>query len=129
MTSFAYTVWINKSVKQLVDQLSFVFGEMGYFLKNPNTGKTNFWNTDGEDVEYIDLDRVDFPIGLQWWRKEMDDIYVGIREVDVAGVVSDITLVGLSIKEKAEIAKLLIVNFIPDKQCFPQDFDVFRLSA
>ena len=72
---------------------------------------------------------MDLPIGLQWWRGG-DDLYVAIaKSSEIGGVTCHVTLVGLSREEQAEIAKLPILHVTPEKQCFPDDSYVFRLSA
>jgi hypothetical protein len=90
------------------------------------------WNVAESKIEPTALQSIadmELPLGVQWWRDE-DDIYVSVaNSIDVGGFLCHVTLVGLSREEQAEIAKLLILHVTPEKQRFPDDFYVFRLSA
>lgn len=132
MASFTYTIWSNLSFPTLINQFRFVFDQLKFSLTNSRSGKIHLWS-DGE----IEIDPsavrsiadMELPLGVQWWRGD-DDIYVGLsKSSDVDGFICHVSLVGLSREEQAEIAKLLILHITPEKQYFPDDFYVFRLSA
>ena len=132
MASFTYTIWSNLSLPALINQFRFVFDQLKFSLTNSRSGKIHLWS-DGE----IEIDPsavrsiadMELPLGVQWWRGD-DDIYVGLsKSSDVDGFICHVSLVGLSREEQAEIAKLLILHITPEKQYFPYDFYVFRLSA
>lgn len=132
MASFTYTIWSDLALPLLIDQLKAAFGQLNFTLNNPRTGKIHFWK-DGENEIDSNLlgsiTSIGLPLAIQWWREE-DDIVVSIAESgEVGGLMCEVTLVGLPREEQAEIAKLLILHITPDKQAFPDDFDVFRLSA
>ena len=132
MASFTYTIWSNLSLPALINRFQFVFDQLNFSLTNNRSGKIHLWS-DGE----IEIDPsavqsiadIELPLGVQWWRGD-DDIYVGLsKSSDVGGFICHVSLVGLSREEQAEIAKLLILHIAPEKQYFPDDFYVFRLSA
>ena len=132
MASFTYTIWSNLSLPALINQFRFVFDQLKFSLTNSRSGKIHLWS-DGE----IEIDPsavrsiadMELPLGVLWWRGD-DDIYVGLsKSSDVDGFICHVSLVGLSREEQAEIAKLLILHITPEKQYFPDDFYVFRLSA
>lgn len=130
MASFTYTAWSNIPLDQLLDKLCDVFGKLGYSLINPASGKVHCW-TDGEipfDVSAAQLSReIKLPFGLQWWKSD-DDLYVGFSQ-DRGGYLCRVTLYDMPRSEQAQLAKLLIEQIVPDKHVFPDDYDVFRLSA
>ena len=132
MASITYTIRSNLSLPALINQFRFVFDQLKFSLTNSRSGKIHLWS-DGE----IEIDPsavrsiadMELPLGVQWWRGD-DDIYVGLsKSSDVDGFICHVSLVGLSREEQAEIAKLLILHITPEKQYFPDDFYVFRLSA
>lgn len=130
MASFTYTAWSDLSFSALMNQLQNVFGQLSFSLKNPESGKIHVWREEEIEIDPTASESISgmgLPISIQWWRGE-EDINVSIDE-EVGGLVCQVTLVGLSRDEQAEIAKLLILHVTPDKQRFPEDFDVFRLSA
>lgn len=132
MASFTYTIWSDLSMPALMNQLQVVFDQLSFSLTNPRTGKVHLWSDGESEIDPTALQSItdmELPLGVQWWRGE-DDIYVAIaKSSDVGGFICHVTLVGLSREEQAEIAKLLILHVTPEKQHFPDDFDVFRLSA
>jgi hypothetical protein len=132
MASFTYTIWSDLALPLLIDQLKAAFGQLNFTLKNPRTGKIHFWKDGKNEINpnaLGSITSIGLPLAIQWWRED-DDIVVSIAESsEVGGLIFDVTLVGLPREEQAEIAKLLILHITPDKQAFPDDFDVFRLSA
>ena len=130
MASFTYTVWSDAPLPTLMSQLQLVFGQLKFTVVNPRTGKVHLWSEEGEsivDPAVLSISENDLPLGAQWWRGE-DDLHVSVAgEVD--GFMCSVTLVGFSREEQAEIARLLILHVAPEKRNFPEDFDVFRLSA
>lgn len=132
MASFTYTLWSDFSMPALVKQLQVVFDELSFSLTNPRSGKIHLWNDDESEIDPTAIQSItdmELPLGVQWWRGE-DDIYVSIaKSSDFGGFLCHVTLVGLPRAEEAEIARLLILHVTPEKQNFPDDFDVFRLSA
>ncbi|MBI1834994.1 MAG: hypothetical protein HYR92_04435 [Burkholderiales bacterium] len=134
MASFTYTVWTNVSLQSLVKELEVVFCGLQFSMINPRTGLIHLWNELGECVE-VEMDTLmecvdaDLPIGIQWWRGDVD-IYTSIDlQREFGGLVCCVTLYEVSKVEQAEIAKLLILNIVPEKEWFPDDFSVFKLSA
>ncbi len=133
MASFTYTIWSEYSLPELMIKLRNIFDQLGFSLTNPQSGNVHLWSKGEENkIEPTALQSIsdmELPFGIQWWRGE-DDIFVCIANSgDVGGLICYVTLVGLSREEQAEIAKLLILHVTPDKQNFPDDFYVFRLSA
>jgi hypothetical protein len=132
MASFTYTIWSDLSLSALMSQLRVVFDQLGFSLTNPRSGKVHLWSDGESEIDPTALQSItnmELPLGVQWWRGD-DDIYVAItKSSDVGGFICHVTLVGLSREEQAEIAKLLILHVTPEKQRFPDDFYVFRLSA
>ena len=132
MASFTYTIWSDLSMPALMNQLQVVFDQLSFSLTNPRSGKIHLWNDEESEIDPTALPSIadmELPLGVQWWRGE-DDIYVSIaKSSDVGGFLCHVTLVGLSREEQAEVAKLLILHVTPEKQSFPDDFYVFRLSA
>ena len=132
MASFTYTIWSNSSLPELEGQLRLIFEQLNFTLINPRTGKIHFWSDCENVVDPTALrsfSDIEFPIGVQWWRGE-DDIFMSIaKSSEVGGLLCSVSLVGFSREEQAEIARLLILHITPEKQNFPDDFDVFRLSA
>jgi hypothetical protein len=133
MASFTYTVWSDLGLSALMNQLDDIFAKLSFTRQSPYSGKICFW-CEGQEIEIdtensFSVEQVNPPFGTQWWRGE-DDIFVGISPSnEVPGFTCHITLVGFSRQEQAEIAKLLIINLVPDKQKFPDDHYVFQLSA
>ena len=132
MASFTYTIWSDLSLSALINQLRVVFDQLNFSLTNPVSGKIHLWSDVESEIDPTVVQSIadmELPLGVQWWRGE-DDIHVAIaKSSDVGGFICHVTLVGLSREEQAEIAKLLILHVTPEKQHFPDDFDVFRLSA
>lgn len=132
MASFAYTIWSDLSLPALMNQFRVVFDQLNFSLTNPRSGKIHLWSGEESEIDLTALQSItdmEWPLGVQWWRGE-DDINVSIaKSSDIGGFVCHVTLVGLSREEQAEIARLLILYVTPDKQRFPDDFYVFRLSA
>jgi hypothetical protein len=132
MASFTYTIWSDLSWIALIDRLNDIFLKLSFIRQSPHSGKICFWNQEGLielDNNSPTVEKMKLPFGTQWWRGE-DDIYVGLSSSnEVPGLTCRITLVGFSRQEQAEIAKLLIINLVPDKQKFPDDHYVFQLSA
>ncbi|MEI7298171.1 hypothetical protein WCQ02_39320 [Paraburkholderia tropica] len=134
MASFTYTVWSDCDKASVLKSMTGVFSNIGYSLRNESTGKLHAWLEPGElslfDVGKFSIE--DGPheqIGIQWWSGD-NDIYVTFSsEPSVGGTTCYVTLVGLPRSEEAEIARLLILNIIPDKRRFPVDWPVFKLSA
>ena len=133
MASFTYTIWSDSSLPELEGQLRLIFEQLNFTLINPRTGKIHFWSDCENVVDPTSLrsfSDIEFPIGVQWWRGEDDDIYTSIDESsEVGGLLCCVSFVGFSREEQAEIARLLILHVAPEKRNFPEDFDVFRLSA
>lgn len=132
MASFTYTIWSDLSFSALMNRLQVIFDQLGFSSTNPRSGKVHLWSDGESEIDPKALQSIsdtELPLGVQWWRGE-DDIYVAItKPSDVGGLICHVTLVGLSREEQAEIAKLLILHVTPEKQNFPEDFYVFRLSA
>jgi hypothetical protein len=132
MASFTYTIWSDLSMSALVNKLQVVFDHLSFSLINPRSGKIHLWSDEESEIDATarhSIAEMELPLGVQWWRGE-DDIYVSIaKSSDVDGFLCHVALVGLSREEQAEIAKLLILHITPEKQRFPDDFYVFRLSA
>lgn len=132
MASFTYTIWSNLSLPALINQFRFVFDQLKFSLTNSRSGKIHLWSDREIEIDpsaVRSIADMELPLGVQWWRGD-DDIYVGLsKSSDVDGFICHVSLVGLSREEQAEIAKLLILHITPEKQYFPDDFYVFRLSA
>ncbi|KAE8755944.1 MULTISPECIES: hypothetical protein [Paraburkholderia] len=134
MASFTYTAWTNGSATQLLEKLKHLFDQRNFSMKNPQSGMCHVWNGEGE-CRQIDADSLQtiqeekLPLGIQWWRGG-EDIFVTLAaNKSVGGTNCNVRLVALTREEEAEIAKLMILHIVPEKNVFPDDFPVFQLDA
>lgn len=82
---------------------------------------------DVSSLQTVESERL--PLGIQWWRGD-EDIFVTLDiEKSVGGTTCYVRLVGLERAEQAELARLLILHVVPEKQAFPDELPVFQLSA